>query len=199
MLYALILIGGTSKRMGQDKAFINMGKGQPYLYIWKMLQQFSEVKKTFFSVNDNNSQYIHSQGFPYIKDEIPQAGPLIALYSAMKRYPQVAWLIVGCDYPLLEKTLLQKLLQQRNINTAATAWKNTAHKLETVLAIYEYSIFPALVDCINNKNYSLQKLLSSCRVHSVPLEPHNETQLCNINTPNDLDKLTHFINKNTMK
>lgn len=130
----LFLSGGQSQRMGADKAFLQY-HGGPEILRWKAL--FDDLELPFYW-SQRPGQYSSDQ-FPDIlrlEDDSPGAGPLAALLGAHRRYPEAAWLVLACDWPLLDSSTLRQLLAARDPASRATVFENAGH-YEPLCAIYE--------------------------------------------------------------
>src|SRR4051812_24141580 len=104
--------------MGEDKSLLNYhGIPQRY-YLYEVLLTLCE--KVFLSCNSEQSKNI-SEDYNFITDakEYENIGPMAALLSAFKKYPDVAFLVIGCDYPFINKADLEKLIDERNQNAVA--------------------------------------------------------------------------------
>ncbi len=134
-LYGLILAGGFSQRMGQDKSLLRY-HGKPQVeFVYDLLGQF--CGKVFLSKRTDQLPY---NTIPFINDvqEFSGIGPLGGILSAMKTYPDVAWLVMACDLPFVAKETLQTLLNQRDPSKIATAFKSSQDGLpEPLCAIWE--------------------------------------------------------------
>lgn len=120
-LYGLVLAGGKSQRMGQDKGLIDY-HGQPQREF--LAEQLSTVcKEVFFSLRPEQEAPANSK---VIRDSISGLGPFGAILSAFREHPDAAWLVVACDLPLLNKSGLQFLVNKRNASKVATAYHNPA-------------------------------------------------------------------------
>src|ERR1051325_6308775 len=117
-LFGLVVCGGKSNRMGEDKSLLNYyGIPQRY-YLYEMLQPF--CKKVFISCNRNQLKSI-SEKYNLIADDplYENTGPMAALLTAFEKYGDASFLFIGCDYPLLKKEDLEKLVKARNENALA--------------------------------------------------------------------------------
>ncbi|MEM7382187.1 MAG: NTP transferase domain-containing protein, partial [Bacteroidota bacterium] len=120
-LYGLVLAGGKSQRMGEDKGLIDY-HGQPQREF--LAEQLSGVcEEVFYSLRPE--QDAPSNG-KIIHDSFVGLGPFGAILSAFREHPDAAWLVVACDLPMLDKTGLQALAQKRNTSKIATAYHNPA-------------------------------------------------------------------------
>ncbi len=78
----VILLGGESKRMGRDKAFVDW-KGKTFLdHLYQELSAYN--RNILLSVNQKQYDQLHEK-YPCILDEEPKKGPLVALFSVVKK------------------------------------------------------------------------------------------------------------------
>ena len=97
MLLGVILAGGQSSRMGLDKATLPIA-GTTLLEYMRAKLQRAGIDEIVICRN--------APGF--LNDEIPQLGPLGALYTLSQRYPGRRALIIPVDMPLLSVANLQR-------------------------------------------------------------------------------------------
>ena len=116
-LNGLVLAGGKSQRMGEDKGLIDY-HGMPQRdYIYRLLSQVTE--KTFMSIRPDQKEEFGEE-VNVIPDSITGLGPFGALISAFREDPNHAWLVVACDLPMLDRQSIGQLIEGRNpskINT----------------------------------------------------------------------------------
>jgi len=142
-IYGLVLTGGKSTRMGIDKRGINYhGKAQQTL-LAGLLNEFCE--NVYISIN--TAQKNDFDNYPTIKDSFTGMGPMGAILSAMQQNPNVAWLVLACDYPFMDKGTLQHLIKNRMPKAVATAYKSLeAHQFpEPLVTIYEPKSYISLL------------------------------------------------------
>ncbi len=134
-IYGLVLSGGKSTRMGTDKGLIAY-HGEPQRdYLYKLLDEVCD--KTFMSIREEQQGEFAAE-VNTIVDENEFRGPYNGLLSAHKKYPEVAWLVLACDLPLLDKNGLKELITQRNAERLATAYALKENPLpEPLCAIWE--------------------------------------------------------------
>ncbi len=130
----LVLCGGRSKRMGTDKGEIVYHNKSQREYVFELLQPF--CNEVFLSVNEQQAESI--QEMPFIKDTVVDKGPAGGILSAFEHNDRVAWLVVACDLPYLNKETISYLLQHRNPQKKATAfWNESGEFPEPLIAIWE--------------------------------------------------------------
>lgn len=104
---ALILAGGNSKRMGQDKANLSL-KGQTLLQhvVATMQQNFPEV---IVSVRQPRPE----SDMPQVCDDPAHSGPLAGLAAGLER-ADTAWVFaVACDMPFVTPAVIELLAGYR--------------------------------------------------------------------------------------
>jgi molybdopterin-guanine dinucleotide biosynthesis protein A len=179
----LVVCGGLSTRMGHDKSMIQWhGMAQRY-YLYRMLEPL--CKKVFISCNDTQAHEIE-RGYSYIVDneKYNNTGPIAALLTAFNKYPGDAFLFIGCDYPLIKKEDISRLISNRNKNDVAVSFfnENTGY-YEPLLAIYEKGIANVLFENFGRQQYSLQNILK--RSSALKVAPTEIATIRSVNTPED--------------
>jgi molybdenum cofactor guanylyltransferase len=183
----LILSGGLSTRMGEDKRLIDYhGKTQEQ-YLFDLLSIYcSEV---YVSINKNQTADL-----PHIFDlDLSIKSPIVGILSAFEKHSETAWLVVACDMPFINQEVIEYLINHRNPEKFATAFLNPEeHFPEPLLTIYEPKILEILKEAINQGKKSPMKILQSLDVEL--LEVINNQMLININTLIQKEE----INKNSL-
>jgi molybdopterin-guanine dinucleotide biosynthesis protein A len=171
----LILSGGLSTRMGEDKRLIDYhGKTQEQ-YLFDLLTPYcSEV---YISINQHQNTDL-----PHIFDlDLPIKSPIVGIFSAFQQNPKTAWLVVACDMPFVNQETIEYLIQYRNPEKFATAFLNPEENFpEPLLTIYEPEILEKLQEAVNQGKKSPMKLLQSLEVEL--FEVFDKQMLMNINT-----------------
>ncbi len=174
-VYGLILSGGLSSRMGEEKRLINYhGKTQEQ-YLFDLLSDY--FLNVFVSINKTQSTDL-----PHIQDlDLSIKSPMVGIVSAFHHNPDVAWFVVACDMPFVDKTTIEFLLKNRNSEKYATAFENPdEHFPEPLLTIYEPRIFPKLQEAINQGKKSPMKVLQNLDIEL--LQKNDNQWLINVNT-----------------
>ena len=90
-LYGLVLAGGKSRRMGQDKALL-LREGQSQLsYVATLLEGATE--RVFVSARHDQQDDPERSRFATIVDRYEDIGPIAGILSAMDEYPDADWLV----------------------------------------------------------------------------------------------------------
>jgi len=105
------------------------------------------------------------QAIPLIEDAYGEVGPLAGLLSAMEMHPKMAWLVLACDMPLVDDTVINTLLSGRDPKKWATVFKSPVSHLnqpffEPLCAIYEPACRSEFQRAVREERTGLQALLS---------------------------------------
>ena len=180
-LYGLVLAGGKSTRMGEDKSLISYFGLEHRIYLAKMIAPFCE--KTYISCQENQLSE-NLDGCNPLIDLVPSKGPMSGLISAFLTHPNAAWLVIPCDLPLFSAKNITQLITERNVQGIATVFSSANHDYpEPLIGIWEPSAFPLIEQQYKVGNYSLLNILNNNHIFLVPaLDPEG---LTNVNTPEE--------------
>ncbi|HXZ58964.1 MAG TPA: NTP transferase domain-containing protein [Steroidobacteraceae bacterium] len=181
-LYGLVLAGGRSSRMGQDKAALRVGGRTQLEQAMTLLAP--HVARAFVSVRpDQRSEALRGR-FEQIEDTRENLGPIAGIIAAQERYPDCAWLVLACDLPLLDAATLEFLLRARAPERLATAFRSSHDRLpEPLCAVYEPASRGALAAYVARGQNCPRKFLLGADVQLID-EP-NPRALDNANTPEE--------------
>jgi molybdopterin-guanine dinucleotide biosynthesis protein A len=191
-LYGLVLAGGKSTRMGEDKGLIPYHGVPQRDYLYQILDKI--CASTFMSVRPDQLEEITSNK-KVIVDKNEFRGPYNGLLSAHREFPDVAWLVLACDLPLMDEKALNELTTQRDGAKLATAFADKENPLpEPLCAIWEpYALKKSIAYLEQGNGTCPRKFLIQNDVHLV--FPERSEVLLNANSKSEykeaLLKLTH--------
>lgn len=178
-LFGLVLAGGASTRMGRDKAALSYhGKSQ---LEWTFDLASELCAATFVSVRPDQRDEPTRKSLPQIVDLQPGIGPIAGISAALQQHPKAAWLVLACDLPFITRDVLTTLIEKRDPQAIATAYRSAHDNLpEPLCAIWEPSAREAVLAYIASGKQCPRKLLinSNARLLDLP----NARALDNINT-----------------
>ena len=178
-LNALVLLGGKSSRMGEEKGLIQYHEKTQAEHLVSFLEELG--LEVFLSVREEQKESYAFLNRPFITDQIQGAGPLGGISSAMRSFPQTAFLVVACDLPNLQKEQLEFLLKKRNSKAFATCYESPLDGgPEPLCSIYEPKSFSALMKVWVNGKSCPRKMLFNRTVELLPVIDANF--LVNANT-----------------
>ena len=102
----VILAGGKSRRMGQNKALIQLGASPLIAHV---IHHMRLVTDELLLITNTPTEYAHL-GLPMHSDRVPDAGALGGIYTGLTYASHDAVLCVACDSPFLRPKLLSYLV-----------------------------------------------------------------------------------------
>ena len=184
-----ILIGGESRRMGQDKANLPFDGKTLVERVHERIAPL--VDEVFLVVRPDRLQWakdLAPAGVRTITDRVKARGPLAGIHAALSEATNPRVLVVACDMPELQPSLLAGLLAD---DSAEVVVPRTEHGFEPLLAVYAKSCLsaveqtlaggpsriPAFYDKVSVSEWNESKLRQ--------LDPDLRS-LVNVNRPEDL-------------
>ena len=179
----LILAGGKSRRMGQDKALLDRGGQSQLAYLAGMLDK--NVERVFVSTRADQKDDGERRKYAQIVDRYDDMGPLAGILSAMEEHPDSDWLVVACDLPNITGETITHLLKNCSADHPFTAYVSSHDGLpEPLCAIYRAGSIAIMRRFADEGIYCPRKIL--IRSDTFLLEQSDPGSLDNINTPDDL-------------
>ncbi|NLR64436.1 NTP transferase domain-containing protein [Chitinophaga varians] len=180
-LKGLVLCGGQSTRMQENKSRISYHGMPQWRYLADLLTSFK--LETYLSCRkDQQTDFDHYSRL--ISDSVPYGGPSAGLLSAHQAQPDSAWLVLACDLPLISRQSLEILVRERDAEQSATAFISPVNDLpEPLIAIWEPAGLRALWQNVEaGKNCPRKTLLNT---HIRLLHNPYATEQYNANTPEE--------------
>lgn len=175
-LYGLVLAGGRSVRMGEDKAQLVYREDQTQRETAASLLR-TVCERVFLSVAIPPSEPAPET----IVDQYPGTGPLNAILSAFEAHAEVAWFVLACDLPFLDETAVRALVERRSTAHGATAFHSAyLDGAEPLCAIYEPILEPALRTAFQDGARCPTDFLKQVNVQLI--DPPTADALTNANT-----------------
>ncbi len=182
--YGLVLAGGKSRRMGEDKALLVHDGISQLEHIAALLQPLTD--KVFVSTRPEQQDERIRRRFEQIVDQFDDIGPIAGILSAVKEYPDVDWLVVACDLPNVDEETIRFLLTNRSVEQPFTAFRSSHDDLpEPLCAVYRAGADTIIREFVNEGIICPRKIL--IRSDTCLLTQPNPASLDNVNTPGDLE------------
>ena len=203
---AVVLAGGFSKRLGQDKGLVKLA-GKPL--VTHVLERASEVVDEVLVVVSSESQkesysfVVPNENKIFVDDEnvrSPLIGALTGLANTRAEYS----LLLPCDTPFVSGKVIELLFETCvGVDAAVPRWPNDY--IEPLQAVYmTNSALDATRQALGHgeiRPLNMIRLLRRARYLSTlviqQLDPHLTT-FFNVNTPLDLAKAEKMIEKGTV-
>lgn len=184
-----VLAGGKSRRMGVDKATLNINN-KPM--IEHAISTLLACTKSIILLA-NNEDY-NRFGYPVFPDKIKDSGPISGICNGLM-ISNTTWnVFISCDSPFINPQLISYLISRSNsFDAVIPSYKGTTYPLT---ALYNLSCLPVFKSHLEQKKLRVKDALSLLNVNIVELGPDlpffNEKLLTNINTPEDFEKHKHY-------
>lgn len=191
-LTPVILAGGKSSRMGQDKAFVKLGN-QPMIEVIlaKLIPLFC-LSPIIIANRPEKYTYL---GIQVQADRMPDMGPLSGIHAGLYYASSPFVFVVGCDNPLLNSAVISYMQNQiANYDIVVPDHGGYCHPLH---AIYSQNCMKAIEAMLRQDNRKLTDLFSKVKVRYIHSDefvkiPDAEQSFVNVNTPADLAKVQTF-------
>ena len=191
-LLGLVLAGGKSARMKQDKSLLNYHGKSQVEHCFELLSM--HCRQVYLSNRKEQSLLKQHRKYPQIQDHYTDIGPLGGIVSAMTQKPKSAWLVLACDLPFIDHLALKNLIVNRAAKKYATVYLSSHYpgEPEPLCAIYEPKLIPYLIRNLQKGIYCPKKILMDLDIVKLK-QPHANT-LDNINSADDYKKAIHWLN-----
>ncbi|MCM2359711.1 MAG: formate dehydrogenase accessory sulfurtransferase FdhD [Geobacteraceae bacterium] len=184
----VILAGGTSSRMGSNKALLLHHGGRIIEGIYRTLAElFEEV-----IVVTNTPEHYQFLPCRKVPDIYPGKGVVAGIHAGLSQSSEPAVFVVGCDMPQLQGKLI------RHLTTLAegvdVVMPLSPGGYEPLHAVYGKGCLPALEELLQKGDQRVLSLLPRVRVREVPAGEvarfdEGFDSFANINTPDDYYRL----------
>ena len=187
----LVLVGGASSRMGQNKALLSVGGMR---LIERVVQAVRPLGDDLLLIANEAGPYTFLE-LPCVPDRQPDYGPLMGLYSGLAAAKYELALLVACDMPFLSTHLLRHMLDlAAGQDVVIPRTEDGQHPLH---AVYRRSTcLPAIAAAIAQDKRRMIAFHDRVRVREIgeeemrPFDPSG-LALLNVNTPEELALAEH--------
>ena len=185
---ALVLAGGRSVRMGEDKRFIQVGGHTLFDRVLDSLEPLFEEVMISVAVE---SDRLPARGHRVVPDAMPNCATLGGVYSGLSESVRDWVFAVACDMPFVNSSVIRTLADARNdVDFVIARLKS---RLQPMHAFYRKTCLPVLAKMAQNGDFRLQGLVSDPALHGLVLtdsevihSAEEELSFLNVNTPEDL-------------
>ena len=181
---SIVLAGGSSRRMGKDKALLPID-GKPM--IQSLIQSLAPLSGDIIvSLNDPERQEELKQALPagvrVVYDERPGQGPLMGIYAGLKASETDVNLVVACDIPEIDPGFITEMRSYTGDHDVVVSVDNEG-RTNPLLAMYRRSVIPLVKKQLDEGQRKIVLFYPQCRVKYVPMR--DGAWYKNINTVDD--------------
>ncbi|HUT28618.1 MAG TPA: NTP transferase domain-containing protein [Sedimentisphaerales bacterium] len=175
---AIIMAGGDSTRMGQDKSMLPVN-GRPMIkYICdRLTPHFDQI-----IVSAGDPSMYAFLGVPVVPDRIAGRGPLMGIASVLAASASDVNFVIACDIPEFDVGLVRRMLRRRRDHDAVVP-RTGGSQYEPLFAVYKKSVLGAMEQALSSGKTRVMDGLSACDVKYLDLAADEQPK--NINTMSD--------------
>ena len=178
----IILAGGKSSRMGQDKGLLEFQGKRLVEYSIELLKPL--CSELLISVNQAGYKQF---GIERIADQYKNCGPVGGLHAALNASSNEWNLVISCDTPFLNRELFDLLLKNQQDQMAVIPSHSTG--IEPLAALYHRNMALFFEQKIKEQDLKLHCILKNEKVKMVDVSGllvKYPKLFSNLNSPEDL-------------
>ncbi len=181
----VLLAGGKSSRMGEDKSLLPF-KGYPTLaeYQYKRLNPY--FKKTYLSAK-SRSKFNFTTNVIEDDKNYKESAPFIALISSFEELDSEFVAFLSVDVPFFTEVEFRSLAQNLSKDGAVAV---SSRGVEPLCAIYSKAILPNLKKLVEMKKYRFADLFE--RIEVTKVEFGDNGLFANLNTKEEYEKWSNI-------
>lgn len=174
----VVLAGGASRRMGTDKAFVDVD-GRPMVV--RVAGALRDAGCRPVECQGGDRRRLTALGLEVVPDERPGAGPLAAIEQALRRHPLVV--VAACDLPWLDAATVRRLVAA--VRNGAVASAAHAAGRRHLVTCWSDPARDEVTAAVGAGRPSVMSLLASIGAVDVEVDPDT---VHNVNRPGDLGR-----------
>jgi len=181
-LTVILLAGGKSNRMGEDKGFLTFrGKTFCEHIIAAALPCCNEL------IIVANDQRYSQFGYKVVADNYKNAGPLAGIEAGLTASESELNLILSCDNPLISTDLLKNMIENNKTGHISIFTNNK--QIQPFPGLYPSHLIGALSKALDKGNNKLIQFIKDQKHQQLTLPDSFKHQIININHKTDYKKL----------
>ena len=158
---AIILAGGKSTRMGQEKSLI-LFSGKPLIEV--LIDKLSRIFNNLMIITNKPDLY-KKYGIEIHTDLLKNHGSLGGIYTGLFYSKTNYNFICACDMPFLNENLIKFMLKKTGSYDIIIAQHNA--RLEPLSAIYSKSCITPIKEQLSKNNLKITDFFSSVKVKTI--------------------------------
>ena len=192
-----ILAGGQSKRMGEDKLFLELNNRKLIEYTIDKVNKY--LKKVIIITNQDN-EFFSKNNLTTVKDCIGgQLGPLVGILTAMKWAKEnlinCSWIATfPCDTPFFPENIIKIFIEESKKKESLIFCANSHGRRHNIFGLWSLDLYDKLKDdLINNKIRKVQDWTEKNKIKNLEFKFKDYDPFFNINTEEDFKKAKQLI------
>jgi molybdenum cofactor guanylyltransferase len=184
----IILAGGKSSRMGEDKGLVLLN-GKPMVQY--IIEALKEVVSEIIIISNNESY--NKFGIPVYADIIKDKGPVGGIYAGLHHSKTQLNFCISCDVPMISSDFILWLLKRSG--NASITLPMCEDKVHQMIGVYSKHVLSNFKESIEKEHLKLSQVNKdmACEIIDIEKEYANFDELIfrNINTKDELIKIAH--------
>jgi molybdopterin-guanine dinucleotide biosynthesis protein A len=183
----ILLAGGLSKRMGQEKGGLKIGNRMLFEFPLRALEDTCDE-----ILISTCKDFPTPLPYPLVCDETRGIGPMGGIHASLKHSSNDLNIILSYDMPLVSAGLLRYLIQEsQGYDVVVPALDEK--RPEPLCALYRKTVIEPFSRLIDEKSYAVHGVISRTRAKILTIEPgmpfYHKDIFLNINRAGDLQRL----------
>jgi len=185
-----ILAGGKSKRMGEDKLFLNLNNKTLIEHTVNKVKKY--LKEIIIITNKENDFFIKNNLITVKDCIVGQLGPLVGILTAMKwakeKSSKHSWIAsFPCDTPFFPEIVISKFIEESKKNESLMLCASSHGRKHNIFGLWSLDLYDKLYDdLVNNKVRKAQDWTKANNIKNLEFEFKDYDPFFNINTAEDL-------------
>jgi molybdopterin-guanine dinucleotide biosynthesis protein A len=184
---AVLLAGGESRRMGNDKATLQ-SRGKP---LWQIqLELLRKLEPTEIFLSARTDPVWRPGDAQFVADDPPSRGPLSGLVASLMRMRAKHLLALAIDMPFITEKYLKLLCSK--IAPSRGVIPKIDDRFEPLAAIYPEEALAHVQSALSGTDFSLQtvagRLVEAGKLRVITVSEHERRLFLNVNEPIDLQR-----------
>lgn len=195
----IILCGGQSRRMGQDKGSMIIQDKPMIKHILSTLNH--HIDEAIIVLNDESrvdrySEFINSNDYSYqitfLEDKIKNKGPLPGIMTGLGKINSNYALVLPCDSPYVSEKYIETIFSQIDVNyQAIVPYHDETNRLKTsepLHSIYKKEIIADIEKLVNDDILHIKGLIEKIDTKFVLIDNKKieKKEFRNLNRPEDI-------------
>jgi len=191
-ILAVVLAGGQSKRFGEDKNQVKLGK---ITLLEHVLAKVTNKFEKILIISNQNLNIKTLTSITIIPDCIQgNLGPLVGVLTAMKwikkNNKQYQWIATfPCDTPFFDTSIIEKYKNKINLNKSLLYFVKSNQKRHNIFGLWSVKLMDTLEnDLVNNNFRKVEEWADKIGVETINIKIDKYDSFFNINTKTDLEE-----------
>ena len=186
-----ILAGGHSKRMGEDKLFLELNNKK---LIEHTLDKVKKYLKKIIIITNQDNKFFFENNLITVKDCIEgQLGPLVGILTAMKwakeNLSKCSWIATfPCDTPFFPESIIKSFIGESEKKESLILCASSHGRKQNIFGLWSLDLYDKLKDdLINKKVRKVQDWTEKNKIKNLEFKFKDYDPFFNINTKEDLE------------